>query len=59
MAFIDSIYERAKKNPKRVVVPECNNPSMMRSCVRAAADGLAQIIFVGDAQNCQKPSRQS
>ncbi len=54
MAFIDSIYERAKKNPKRVVVPECNNPSMMRSCVRAAADGLAQIIFVGDAQNCQK-----
>lgn len=54
MAFIDSIYESAKQNPKRVVVPECNNPSMMRSCVRAAADGLAEIIFVGDTENCRK-----
>lgn len=54
MAFIDDIYEKAKKNPGRVAVPECNNPSMMRSCVRAAKDGLAEIIFVGDAKNCRK-----
>lgn len=54
MAFIDDIYDRARKNPKRVVVPECNNPSMMRSCVRAAADGLAEIIFVGNEENCRK-----
>ena len=59
MAFIDSIYEKAKQNPGRVVVPECNNPSMMRSCVRAAADGLAEIIFVGDAQNCWKVAAEN
>ena len=59
MAFIDSIYEKAKQNPGRVVVPECNNPSMMRSCVRAAADGLAEIIFVGDAQTCWKVAAEN
>lgn len=59
MAFIDSIYGKAKSKPKRVVVPECSNPSMMRACVRAAADGLAKIIFVGDGQECRKAAENN
>lgn len=54
MGFIDLIYEKAKKEKKRIAVPECNNPSMMRSCVKAAVDGMAEIIFVGDRENCEK-----
>ena len=50
MSFIETIYERAKANPQRVVVPECTNPSMMRAAVKAAADGLAKITFVVDAE---------
>lgn len=49
MGFIDTIYEKAKQNKKRVVIPESSNASMMRSAVKAAADGIADIIFVGDA----------
>ena len=48
MSFIEEIYARAKANRKLVAVPECTNPSMMRSAVRAAADGLADIVFVGE-----------
>lgn len=59
MSFIDSIYAKAKENPKRVVVPECTNPSMMRSAVRAAADGLAKITFVGDAAICEKVAAEN
>ena len=54
MSFIETIYEKAKANPQRVVVPECTNPSMMRAAVKAASDGLAKITFVGDAENCKK-----
>ena len=54
MGFIDFIYERAKNDKKRIVIPECTNPSMMRSAVKAANDGIADIIFVGDKETCQK-----
>lgn len=48
MSFIDSIYEKAKGNQRRVAIPECTNPTMMRAAVRAAADGVAKVVFVGD-----------
>lgn len=59
MGFIDEIYERARASKKRVAVPECTNPSMMRSCVRAAEDGLADIIFVGDGESCRKAAAEN
>lgn len=53
MSFIETIYEKAKANPQRVVVPECTNPSMIRAAVKAAEDGLAKVTFVGDAEKCK------
>lgn len=48
MGFIDSIYEKAKQNKQRVAIPECTNETMMRAAVRAAENGIADIVFVGD-----------
>ena len=59
MSFIEEIYARAKANRKLVAVPECTNPSMMRSAVRAAADGLADIVFVGDAETCARVAEEN
>ncbi len=59
MKFIDEIYAKAKANKKRIAIPECTNPSMMRSAVRAAADGMADVIFVGDAETCRKVSAEN
>ena len=59
MAFIDNIYKKAKENKQRVVVPECTNPNMMRSAVKAAEDGLADVIFVGDAETCKKVAAEN
>ncbi len=58
MAFIDSIYEKAKAVKKRVAVPECTNPSMMRSCIKAAGDQTAEILFVGDKEQIQQVARE-
>lgn len=59
MKFIESIYEKARNDKKRVVIPECANPSMMRAAVRAAADGLADVIFIGDLESCNKVASEN
>ena len=59
MGFIDVIYGTAKAEKQRIAVPECTNPSMIRACVKAAADGIADIIFVGDAEICQKVAQEN
>lgn len=59
MKFIDSIYERARAAHKRVVIPECSNPGMMGAAVKAQADGLAEVIFVGDAETCSKVAAEN
>lgn len=57
MAFIDSIYRKAKANPTRVAIPEATNPRMMRAAAAAASEGLAQVVFVGDARAIEKTAR--
>lgn len=59
MSFIDTIYEKAKKDPKRIVIPESTNPGMLRCAVRAAGDGIAHIILVGNAQECRQVAAQN
>ena len=48
MAFIDSIYEKAKALRGRVAIPECCNETMMAAAIHAAREGVADIVFVGD-----------
>lgn len=48
MTFIESIYNKAKQARRRVAIPECTNETMMKAAVRAAADGTADVVFVGD-----------
>lgn len=59
MAFIDEIYAKAKLNKRRVVIPECTNSSMMRAAVKAAADGTADIIFVGNGDDCRRVAAEN
>lgn len=48
MGFIESVYEKAKQNRKRIAIPECTNEIMMRASYQAALDGIAEIVFVGN-----------
>ena len=48
MGFIESIYEKARQNRKRIAIPECTNEIMMRASYQAALDGIAEIVFVGN-----------
>lgn len=59
MGFIDSIYEKAGRDKKRVAIPECTNETMMRAAVRAAADGTAEVIFVGELAAIEAVARKN
>lgn len=46
-AFMETIYEKAKKDPKRVVLPEGDDERTVEAAVRATALGIATISIIG------------
>ena len=48
MALIDSIIARAKSNRQRIVLPESLEERTITAADRALADGLADIILIGN-----------
>ncbi len=48
MTFIETIYEKAKANKKTVAVPESTNEVMIKASAKIQADGVADIVLVGD-----------
>jgi len=48
MALIDSIIARAKSNRQRIVLPESLEERTISAADRAIADGLAEIILIGN-----------
>ena len=48
MSLIDSIIERAKSNRQRIVLPESLEERTITAADRAIADGLAEIILIGN-----------
>lgn len=59
MEFVENIYEIAKKSKKKVAVPECTNERMMKLAVKAHEEGLADIVFVGNAAEIKKVAEEN
>ena len=47
MKPLDDILDAAKRNPKRIVLPEGDDARIVEAAVRVAADGLAVPILLG------------
>lgn len=47
-AFMDRIHEQAKRDPKRVVLPEGSDPRMVEAAAEATRLGLAHVTLIGD-----------
>lgn len=50
MNFLDRIKARARQAPKRIVLCEGEDLRVLTAAAKAASDGMAQIILVGDSQ---------
>ncbi len=48
-SFIDSLIDRAKADKKTIVLPEGNDERILEAAQEALAQGIANIIILGDA----------
>lgn len=57
MNFIDSIKLRAKKDKKRIVLPESMDVRTMEAASKVIKDGIADIIIIGTPEVIEKTSK--
>ena len=58
MSVIDQIFEKAKKNPQRVVFPEALNEKMMQAAYETGTEGYIVPVLVGNADEIRKAIEQ-
>ena len=56
-AFLNSIIERAKQSKKTIVLPEGDDPRTLDAAERVLADGIADLIILGDVDAIQASGR--
>ena len=47
-AFLQSVIERAKQDKKTIVLPEGDDPRTLEAAEHILADGVAELIILGD-----------
>lgn len=50
MSFIENIKERAKKNKKKIVLPESMDERVISAAAKAIKDDIADIIIIGNSE---------
>ena len=51
MKFIEQLKERAKQNKKKIVLPETSDMRTIEAAGKVLAEGIADIILVGDKED--------
>ncbi|MFX6250214.1 phosphate acyltransferase, partial [Acinetobacter baumannii] len=46
---IHRIIERARSSPRRIVLCEAEDPRVLQGAQRAAREGIARVVLIGDA----------
>lgn len=54
MALFDRLTERARINRQRIVLPEGTEPRTLKAADRILADGLADLILIGEAEEIHR-----
>lgn len=57
MNFIDTIKERAKKDKKRIVLPESMDKRTMKAADKALKEKIADIIIIGTPEEIEENSK--
>lgn len=59
MTFRESLLERARGRPRRIVFPEATEPRVLRAVAEIAARGVARPILVGDGEAIDRAARDA
>ena len=50
MNFIDDIKEKARKDIKRIVLPETEDVRVLKATEKILQEGFAEVVLVGDEE---------
>ena len=59
MDFLARLHEQARSAPRRIVLPEGNEPRTLQAAARAAQLGLARVTLLGPVAELQALARQT
>lgn len=59
MSIFEKIYKQAKTSPKRIVLPEGDEPRVIEAASRAIKENLAQVVLLGQSEVIAKKARQN
>lgn len=59
MAIIDEIKNRAKQEKKTIVLPESEDKRILEAAVRAEAEGIANVVLVGNIEKSREVAREN
>lgn len=58
MKVSETIRQKAKKNPKTIVLPEGEEPRMIKAAETIVKEGLAKLIFLGKEQKIKSLAKE-
>jgi len=59
MNFIDSIFEKAKSNLKKIVLPEATDLRVLRAASRLKEEKIADIVLIGDEEKINEIAKKN
>ncbi len=59
MAIINEIKNRAKQEKKTIVLPEAEDKRILEAAVRAEAEGIANVVLVGNIEKSREVAREN
>ena len=59
MNFIDGIKERAKKEIKRIVLPEASDLRVITAAATVLKEGYAEVVLIGDEENVKRMAEEN
>ena len=57
MSIIERIREKAKRDPRRIVLPEGEEPRTIRAAAEALAEGIAVPVLLGDPKKIEETAK--
>ncbi len=58
MSIIERIREKAKRDPRRIVLPEGEEPRTIRAAAEAKREGIAVPVLLGDPEKIEAAARE-
>ncbi len=58
MKFIESIHQKARLNPQKIVLPEGDDPRTIRAAEMIQQKKLAEVVILGDPAKIQELAKQ-